>query len=214
MSTVSRASAALLLVMHIGSFAWSQKGPSKKVLKQEAPDVYQVEFRTTKGAFVVEVKKEWGPLAANRFYQLVQTGFYSDMAIFRVQPGYVTQFGISDKALLNDAWNDIPIDDEPVMTSNLEGTVAFARDGPRTRTTQLFINLGDNGKLDTIAFNDLVGFPPFGSVIEGMDVVHTFYGEYGFDPAEKQDEIQADGNAYLRENYPNLDYILEAVLKD
>ena len=204
----------LILVLVCSLDAFSQKGPSKKLLKEECPDKFLVEFRTTKGQFLVEVDKSWGPLGANRFYHLVKSGFYTDVSVFRVQPEYVVQFGISDKSLLNDAWNDLPIDDEPVKTSNLMGTIAFARDGPVTRTTQLFINLADNIKLDTISFNDLRGFPPVGRVIEGMDVVLSFYGEYGFEPAEKQDEIMAEGNAYLKTNYPNLDYILEARLKE
>jgi len=201
-----------ILMLFAPPFLQAQKGPSKKLLKEEAPPEFVAKIETTKGVFMVFAKREWAPLGVDRFYQLIKSGFFTDVAIFRVQPGYVAQFGISDKQLLNEAWEENELPDETVSNSNLKGTIAFARGGPNTRTTQLFINLADNQKLDTISFQGLRGFPPIAKVTSGMDVVESFYGGYGFEPVEKQDGIYENGNAYLKENYPDLDYILKATI--
>ncbi len=187
--------------------------PKKKLLKQQAPEEFMVEFQTTKGNFTIKAHRSWAPKGVDRLYQLVISGFYNDIAIFRVQPEYVVQFGISSNSELNKAWEYYSLEDEPVVRGNSKGTVSFARGGPETRTTQLFINVNDNQKLDTLAYSGVVGFPCIAEVVEGMDVVHSFYGEYGFDPAEDQDSIYSIGNSFLERKFPNLDYISRAILK-
>ncbi|MBS3806724.1 MAG: peptidylprolyl isomerase [Bacteroidales bacterium] len=188
----------------------TQAQPDSSVLSLQATDAFQVEFQTTAGSFTIEAYRNWSPEGADRLYQLVRTDFFTDVAIFRVQPEYVVQFGISDNPQVNGFWEEHPLPDEPVKQSNLKGTVAYAREGADSRTTQLFINYQDNFKLDTINFNGLRGFPPIGRVVDGMEVVESFYSDYGFEPAEKQDSIYQLGNAYLRKKYPGLDYIRKA----
>lgn len=187
-----------------------QAQPDSSVLSLHAPDTFQVKFQTTAGSFTIEAYRTWSPEGVDRLYQLVKTDFFTDVAIFRVQPEYVVQFGISDNPQVNNFWEEHPLPDEPVKKSNLKGTLAYAREGAESRTTQLFINYQDNHKLDTISFNGLRGFPPIGKVVEGMDVGQSFYSDYGFGPAEKQDSIYQLGNAYLRRHYPGLDYIRKA----
>ena len=136
------------------------------------------------------------------------------MAIFRVVPNFVVQFGISNDSTLNNSWNGIPVPDEPVITGNKEGYVAFARGGPETRTTQIFINLEDNPRLDTLTYQGVVGFPAFAKVTSGMNVVKSFFDEYGNEPSGKQDSISMFGNSYLQKRYPELDYIERAYLID
>jgi len=195
-----------------GFDAPAQTVPNADILDQQAPGVFQVEFQTTAGSFIVEARRSWSPAGVDRLYQLVRSGFYRDAAIFRVQPDYVVQFGISPHPRVNAFWEKHPLPDEPVKNSNLKGTLAYAREGKMSRTTQLFINYRDNHKLDTIDFNGLKGFPPVGRVVEGMEVVQSFCSDYGFEPAEKQDSVYRLGNAYLREHYPGLDYIRKATI--
>jgi cyclophilin family peptidyl-prolyl cis-trans isomerase len=178
----------------------------------EVPDSFVVKFETTKGTFKVKAYREWAPMATDRFYRLVQERFYDNTAFFRVQPDYVVQFGIADNPEENEYWDNHPLPDEPVKVSNLRGTLAYAREGKNSRTTQLFINYKDNFKLDTTNFNGLRGFPPFAKVVQGMEVVEQFYSEYGFTPAEKQDSIYQYGNSYLKRHYPHLDYIEKATI--
>jgi len=188
----------------------AQSLPDSSIFSLRAPDSFRVRFQTTTGNFVIEAHREWGPAGVDRLYQLVRSDFYRDAAIFRVQPDYVVQFGISPHPEVNTFWEEHPLPDEPVKKSNLKGTLAYAREGANSRTTQLFINYRDNHKLDTVDFNGLKGFPPIGRVVEGMEVVQSFCSDYGFEPAEKQDSVYQLGNAYLRENYPGLDYIKRA----
>jgi cyclophilin family peptidyl-prolyl cis-trans isomerase len=192
------------LLPNLNVEAQNKKKPDIK----EAPDTFTVEFTTTKGSFQVEAYRNWSPQAVDRFYFLLNNGFYDSTALFRVQKDYVVQFGIADHPEENEYWENDPLPDEPVLASNKKGTIAYAREGKNSRTTQLFINYKDNPKLDTTLFNGLRGFPPFAKVVDGMEVIHSFYGEYGFEPATKQDSIYERGNSYLRNHYPNLDYIL------
>ena len=199
-----------LLFVLAGVSLQAQKQRTQEITVKSAPDTFSVEFQTTKGDFVVEAYRKWSPKAVDRFYYLVTRGFYDSLALFRVQPDYVVQFGIADKPSENNYWEAHPLPDEPVIGSNRKGTIAYARGGKNSRTTQLFINYQDNYKLDTTNFNGLKGFPPFGQVTEGMDVVERFYGGYGFEPATKQDSIYDQGNAYLEKTYPKLDFIINA----
>ncbi|GAB5442478.1 MAG: peptidylprolyl isomerase [Fuerstiella sp.] len=165
----------------------------------QAPDKFRVKFETSAGDFVLEVVRKWAPKGADRFYELVQKDFYKDARFFRVVPNFVVQWGINGDPEVQAKWREAKIADDPVVASNLRGYITFATAGPGTRTTQLFINLVDNQRLDEM------GFAPFGRVVEGMEVVDKITAEYGGAPS--QDAIQAQGNAYLKENFPNMDYI-------
>lgn len=179
-------------------------------LKEQAPAVFKANFDTSKGQFVIEVHRDWAPIGADRFYNLVKNGFYDDVRFFRVIPGFMAQFGIHGNPSVQAAWRPAQIKDDAVKQSNTRGMVVFATAGPNTRTTQLFINFGDNTGLDR------QGFAPFGRVVQGMDVVDKIYGGYGEGaPRGKgpdQGRIQAEGNAYLTKEFPRLDYIKAATI--
>lgn len=176
-------------------------------LNQKAPDVYKAKFTTTKGDFVVEVTRAWSPIGADRFYNLVKNGFFTDVEFFRVVPGFVVQFGISGNPKIATVWSNANIADDPVMQSNKRGFITFAKTGaPNSRATQVFINLGDS------TFLDSQGFSPFGQVTEGLDVVEKFDSEYGDNPTPHQDEITTQGNAYLKKTFPKLDSIKTAAI--
>ena len=175
-------------------------------LKAKAPATYDVKLTTTKGDVVVRVTREWAPAGADRFYNLVKNRFYDDASFFRVANNFVVQFGLSAYPQVNDVWQQANIPDDRVRRPNAKGTLTFATAGPNTRTTQVFINLKDNGFLDS------QGFAPFGEVVEGMSVVAQFYGGYGEDPTGKQGQIAAGGKAYLAKNYPKLDSIVKATI--
>ncbi len=175
-------------------------------LHAKAPAVYEVTFVTTKGDFVVQVTRAWAPLGADRFYNLVRRHFFTGVPFFRVVQGFVVQFGLTGNPAINKAWEKANIKDDPVTQSNKPGTITFATAGPNTRTTQVFINLGDNASLDA------QGFTPFGTVISGMDVVQNLYSAYGDAPTGRQDEITKEGKAFLDKNFPKLDSIKTATV--
>jgi len=174
-------------------------------LKEKSPESFKVKFETTKGNFTVEVTRSLSPNGADRFYNLVRSGYFKDVAFFRVIPGFMCQFGIHGDPKISAAWRKAQIPDDPVKGSNTRGAITFATGGPNTRTTQLFISFGDNSRLDNS------GFSPFGKVTEGMDVVDKINGEYGEGAPSgrgpNQGRIQTEGNAYLKKDFPNLDYI-------
>jgi peptidyl-prolyl cis-trans isomerase A (cyclophilin A) len=175
----------------------------------KAPDSFKVLFATTKGDFTVEVHRPWSPKGADRFYNLVESGFYSDVAFFRVIGGFMAQFGIHGSPEVSAKWRNANIADDPSAgQTNGRGTVSFATAGPNTRTTQMFINFSDNGRLDSS------GFTPFGKVAGGMDVVDKLYKGYGEGApggnGPEQGRIQREGNAYLKKDFPMLDYIRSA----
>lgn len=165
----------------------------------EAPATFRVVFTTSKGPFTVEVHRQWAPNGANRFYELVKTGFFSGDRFFRVVPNFVVQWGINGDPAVQAKWRNKTIPDDPVKQSNRRGSITFATSGPNTRTTQLFINLADNPSLDG------QGFAAFGQVISGLNVVESLYSGYGEMP--DQNQIQTQGNAYLQSQFPKLDYI-------
>jgi peptidyl-prolyl cis-trans isomerase A (cyclophilin A) len=179
-------------------------------LNAQAPDVYWAKFDTTKGSFVIQVTRDWAPIGADRFYNLVKNGFYNNARFFRVIPGFIVQFGISADPSISTVWHDADIQDDPVKQSNVAGTVTFATAGPDTRTTQVFINLADNARLDA------QGFAPFGKVTEGMDVAKSFYSGYGegapMGNGPDQQLIQSQGETYLANDFPKLDQIKSAVV--
>jgi len=169
------------------------------------PDSFVVALTTSRGPVTLVVHRDWAPLGAERFYRLVQESFFDGARFFRVVKGFVVQFGLPADPRVGRAWVSRAIADDPVRHSNRRGTLVFASAGPNSRTTQLFINLADNPRLDTFG---RVGFPPIGVVTDGMAAVDALNGEYGETPS--QDAIQLYGNAYLERNYPRLDYIQTA----
>jgi len=195
-------------------FLLSQHVPDTSILKLIAPDTFRAVMVTTKGEIIIEAYRAWSPKGVDRLFQLITSGFYSDNCIFRVQPEYVIQFGISDHADANFFWDKRPIPDEPVVGHNLKGVISYARDGKNSRTAQLFINTKDNYKLDTVDYNGLRGFPPIARIIRGFEVVEAFYSTYGFEPANHQDSVMVKGNAYWEEHFPGLDYIISVNIDD
>ena len=184
-------------------------------LTAKAPDVYRIKFVTTKGDFVVEVTRAWAPRGADRFYNLVKHHFYDEASFFRVLSSprpFMAQFGISAYPKVNAVWQTATIKDDPVTQSNTRGMITFATSGANSRTTQVFINFGNNSFLDS------QGFAPFGRVVEGMEVVDKLYGDYGEGaPSGRgpdQGRIQSEGKAYLDKNYPKLDSITTARIEE
>lgn len=179
------------------------RDPSK--LTAQAPPAFNVKFDTSKGPFVVKVQRDWAPRGADRFYNLVKAGFYDGTRFFRAIDGFMVQFGINGDPAVSAAWKATDIPDDPVTQSNRRAFITFATAGPNTRTTQVFINYGDNSRLDDR------GFAPFGQVVSGMEVVDALYKGYGEGaPAGQgpdQDRIEAEGNAYLAKSFPLLDWI-------
>jgi peptidyl-prolyl cis-trans isomerase A (cyclophilin A) len=180
-------------------------------LTETAPATYKVKFDTSKGAFVVEIKRDWAPNGADRFYNLVKNGFFDNARFFRVISGFMVQFGINGDPRLSGQWREARIKDDPVKQSNKRGFITFATAGPDTRTTQVFINFGDNAALDR------QGFAPFGQVTSGMNVVDALYAGYGEGAPRgqgpDQGRVQREGNAYLQKDFPQLDFIKKATLE-
>jgi peptidyl-prolyl cis-trans isomerase A (cyclophilin A) len=178
------------------------------LLKEKAPETFQVKFTTTRGDFIVTVNRAWAPIGADRFYNLVKHHFYDNASFFRVVPGFVVQFGISAYPPVAAAWEKANIKDEPVTQSNKRGYLTYAKTNmPNTRSTQIFINLNDNAGLDG------QGFSPFGYVdAQGMKVVDMLYDQYGDSGGPEQDQISKQGKPYLDEGWPKLDSIKTATL--
>ena len=209
-SIVFAAALALgILAVHSTASAGALSDPAS--LNEKAPAVYKAKFDTSKGIFVVEVHRDWAPNGADRFYNLVKNGYYNDARFFRVLEGFMVQFGLSAHPKVSQAWQRATIQDDPVMQSNKRGFVTFATAGPNTRTTQVFVNFGDNAGLDG------QGFSPFGKVISGMDVVDSLFGGYGEGSptghGPNQGIVQSLGNAYLGKAFPKLDFIKKATIE-
>lgn len=186
-----------------------EKAAEKPKRPAQAPEQYRVRVDTSKGPFTIEVVRAWAPRGADRFYELVSEKFYDDARFFRVVKGFVVQFGLHKDPEVTRRWRDMKIVDDPVKQPNRRGTVTFAMAGPNTRTTQVFLNLADNRRLDA------TGFAPFGRVVEGMEIVDKLYAGYGDTPpmgyyGPDQARIQSEGNAYLERGFPRLDYIKTA----
>jgi len=201
------------LIIPIAVFALlaaCSKPAPQQAAPAQAPDVYRVKFDTTKGPFTVEVHRDWAPRGADRFYELIQGRYYDGLYFFRVIKGFVVQWGISKDPAATAKWNSMTIPDDPVKQSNVRGTITFATSGPNTRSMEPFINLADNGRLDS------QGFSPFGKVVEGMDVVDQLYAGYGDGPPQgegvDQNKAEAQGNEYIEGRFPKLDKINSARL--
>jgi cyclophilin family peptidyl-prolyl cis-trans isomerase len=179
-------------------------------LTAKAPETYKAKFDTSKGAFVVEVHRDWAPLGADRFYNLVRNGFYNNVRFFRVLNGFMAQFGMSGTPAVQKVWGGSAqnLRDDQVKQSNKRGYITFANAGPNSRSTQVFINLVDNTFLDP----EPMHFAPFGQVVEGMDVVDMLYTGYGRQNVPDQQRITNEGNAYLTKEYPKLDYVKTATI--
>lgn len=193
-------------------FGCSPKLFKEKWTKQQAPTEFKARFETSQGNFDILAKRAWSPQGVDRLYQLIDNGFYNDIAIFRVVPKFVAQFGIHNDSIVNQSWRKFPLDDEPVILKNDSMAIAFARAGKRTRTNQIFINLKNNNRLDTLSYSGVTGFPGIAKVTKGMEVVLKFYGKYGDKLGRRQDSIQKYGNKFLRKNYPKIDYIKTAYI--
>jgi peptidyl-prolyl cis-trans isomerase A (cyclophilin A) len=201
---------ALVLVGVVGLLATgcssSESTPDASADTPPAAETFIVDFTTSKGVFAVEVNPAWAPNGAARFRELVDAGFYNDARFFRVISGFVVQFGINGTPATNAMWSTSTIPDDPVVRSNTRGYVTFAQTAAvNSRTTQVFVNLGNNARLDTMRF------APFAMVISGMDVVDMLNAEYA--EAPNQTQISMQGNAYLTANFPRLDYIVSAQLR-
>jgi peptidyl-prolyl cis-trans isomerase A (cyclophilin A) len=184
------------------------KDPAKA--NEQAPAKFTVKLQTTAGDILIDVDRSWAPVGADRIYNLVKAGYYDDVAFFRVISGFMAQVGIHGDPEVNKVWRNARIQDDPVKQSNTRGMVSFATAGPNTRTTQFFINFGNNARLDGM------GFAPFGKVrnMEVVDKLHSGYGEgapNGKGP--EQGRIQGEGNKYLKADFPNLSWIKKATIE-
>lgn len=201
-----------LLFLAASAFACSRTADSSSLMTPapdpRAPDTFRVRFETGKGPFVVEAVRAWAPRGADRFHHLASIGYYDGVKFFRVVEDFVVQFGMHGDPAVNEAWREQTIPDDSVTQSNREGYVTFAMGGPATRTTQVFINLKDNTRLDAM------GFAPVGRVVEGMDVVKALHAGYGDGPPRgagpSQDLIARRGNDYLNRFFPQLDSVASA----
>jgi peptidyl-prolyl cis-trans isomerase A (cyclophilin A) len=177
-------------------------------LNEKAPANYKARFDTSKGIVVIDVRRDWAPNGADRFYNLVKNGFYDDARFFRVISGFMVQFGINGDPKISAPWRTATIKDDPVKQSNKRGYITFATSGPDSRTSQVFINFGDNAGLDR------QGFSPFGQVSSGMEVVDALYSGYGEGAPQgrgpDQSRVQREGNNYLMKDFPRLDYVKKA----
>jgi peptidyl-prolyl cis-trans isomerase A (cyclophilin A) len=204
-SLVCLASIALLTAMAAADGA-AQGSPlaEPSKLTEQAPPTFRARFETSKGAFVIEVHREWAPIAADRFYNLVKNGFYDGARFFRVRPDFVVQFGLNGDPAIQAAWRRANLPDEPRVKSNTRGFVSFAKESlPNTRSTQVFINYADNDYLDQD------GFAPFGQVVSGMQVADRLFSP----PRDKEPDqrrILTEGNAYLQKDFPQLDFVKKA----
>jgi peptidyl-prolyl cis-trans isomerase A (cyclophilin A) len=202
---------AILLAATAAAPAMSQGLMNPAALNAPAPATYKAKFDTSKGAFEIEVHRDWAPAGADRFYNLVKNGFFDNARFFRVVSGFMVQFGIHGDPNVSAQWRQARIPDDPVKQSNGRGMVTFATAGPNTRTTQVFINFADNARLDGM------GFAPFGQVVSGMNVVDSLYSGYGEGaPSGRgpdQGRMQQEGNAYLMKDFGKLDYIRKASIE-
>jgi peptidyl-prolyl cis-trans isomerase A (cyclophilin A) len=206
----------LPLLLALGATAWAQapkaaqgrglRNPAS--LNEKAPATYKARFDTSAGVFVVEVTREWAPIGADRFFNLVKNGFFDNARFFRVISGFMVQFGINGDPAIQKHWTDANIQDEPVKVGNTRGFITYAKSSePNSRSTQVFINYADNSRLNR------TGFAPFGKVISGMEVVDKLYSGYAEQAQAQSERIESEGNAFLAKNFPKLDYIKKATIE-
>jgi peptidyl-prolyl cis-trans isomerase A (cyclophilin A) len=194
-----------------GSASTALSKPDAAEIAAPSPDSFRVAVETSKGNFTILARREWAPKGVDRFYHLVRLGFFDDVRFFRVLPGFMAQFGMHGDPKVNAAWEELRLEDDPVKAENKRGMVTFAKTmEPNSRSTQLFINTVDNLNLDG------QGFAPIGEVVEGLPVVDSLYADYGEGPpygaGPDQGRMASQGNAYLTQSFPKLDYIRRARL--
>jgi len=208
-SSVVLSVAALVAAQTAPRPAAANKLLSPATLTAKAPDTFKVKFDTTKGVIMLEVHRDWAPKGADRFYNMVRNGFFSNVRFFRVIPNFMAQFGINGDPAVNAAWDKVRLmDDPPNMQHNVRGMLTYGTTGqPNSRGTQLFINYKDNSYLDK------QGFVPIGQVTEGMEVADMLNAEYGSAPQNQQGRIVAEGNKFLQASFPKLDYIKTATVE-
>ena len=185
---------------------------SEKWTNKQAPEEFRARFETTKGNFDIYAKRSWSPNGVDRLYALIKYKYYTDMPIYRVVPNFVAQFGIHKDSIVNKAWNNFVLDDEPVIAKNDSMSIAFARGGKKTRTTQIFINLKNNYRLDTLTYSGVRGFPVIAKVTSGFENVLQFYDKYGDKLGYRQDSITKYGNDFIKRKYPEIDFIKKAYI--
>jgi peptidyl-prolyl cis-trans isomerase A (cyclophilin A) len=206
---IALVSALAVATLAVPASAQNLSNPA--ALREQSPPVYKAKFDTTKGVFVIEVQRDWAPNGADRFYNLVKNGFYDNVRFFRVISGFMVQFGIHGDPKVSAPWREAQLKDDPVKQSNKRGYITYAMAGPNTRTSQVFINFGDNASLDS------QGFSPFGRVVTGMEVVDKLNAEYGEGAPRgrgpDQSRMQMEGNAYLTKDFGRLDYVKKATIE-
>jgi peptidyl-prolyl cis-trans isomerase A (cyclophilin A) len=184
--------------------------PASPEANRRAPAEFRAKLETSKGEIFIKVVRDWAPIGADRFYNLVKAGFYDDTRFYRVLPKFVAQWGYHGDPKVTAKWRAAAIDDDPVKKKNLRGTVVFAKAGPNSRTTSVFINLKDNASLDSS------GFAPFGEVVQGLDLADALHSGYGDGPPKGRGPVQKriveEGNAYLDKDFKDLDRITKATL--
>jgi peptidyl-prolyl cis-trans isomerase A (cyclophilin A) len=201
----------LAVVLTTPASSQGSKLSNPTALNERAPATYKVRFDTSKGPIVVEVRRDWAPNGADRFYNLVKNGFYDNVRFFRVISGFMVQFGIHGDPKVMAPWRDARFPDDPVVQSNDRGYITFATSGPNSRTTQVFINFKNNAGLDR------QGFSPFGRVLSGMDVVDKLYSGYGEGAPQgqgpEQGRVQREGNEYLAKEFSRMDFVKKATIE-
>ena len=176
-----------------------------KWTEEKAPENFVARFETNKGNFDIAITRDGSPKAVDRFYQLVQHRFYDNTIFYRVVPNFVVQFGNGD-TIVTRKWDKFKVPDEKVKMSNLKGALSYARAGEETRGNDLFINIKDNQRLDTVNYNKVIGFPAFGKVIKGMEVVESLYGGYSNETMDPYDTLSPNRTAFLK-RFPKLDLL-------
>ena len=204
--------ACLALAACSSSTSEKKEAAAPAAANEKAPDVFQVDFDTSKGKVVVEIHRDWAPNGVDHFYTLVKTGFYDGARFYRTIRNFVAQFGIAGDPKTNALWHDASIPDDPVKQSNVTGTLTYAATQmPNSRTTEMFFNLRDNPSLDSQRF------APIGKVVTGLDVVESLYSGYGGGPPDGEGpdpgRIASQGNAYLESQFPRLDFIKKAAIQ-
>ena len=188
----------------------THKGFKRSWTKEQSPQSFSARFETSKGNFDIEVYREQSPQAADRLYQLLKHKYFDNNLFYRVVPNFVVQFGSID-TVTTLQWEKYKVPDEPVTKSNTKSAISFARAGKDTRGTQLFINLKDNPRLDTLSYEGVIGFPVFGKVINGMSVIEALYGGYGDETMSVFDSLASNRERFSAK-FPQLDSIKQAYI--
>lgn len=200
------------ILFFISCISSRAQAPDISILQVRAPESFKAKFTTTKGVFVIESVRKWSPDGVDRVYQLIKTGFFNNSLLFRVEPGFLVQFGVAEKYAVNRFWDPKKLIDEPMQQLNKRGMISFAHGGKNNRATQLFINMADNPDLDTTVRHGVKGFTPVARVISGMETLSRLNGQYGRLPAKIQDSLYKYGNRYFEKKFPGLDKIISATI--